>query len=160
LAQNTNNSKWKTVSTITQAGLFLKKPKTALSLQTNSMEMSPTCVRLCSFKDLGNAIREGNLEFIRNLTKSKEALNSFCRMISQRAIAFDISLRRNSSRKPERKSFHRLLSQKLEPKQIPHLMRYSETVDVTPFQLAILAQEKDIISLMLNSMIKHSENSR
>ena len=86
-------------------------------MQTNSIEMSPTCVRLCNFKDLGNAIREGNLEFIRNLTKSKEALNSFCRMISQRAIAFDISLRRNSSRKPERKSFHRLLSQKLEPKQ-------------------------------------------
>ena len=115
---------------------------------------------LCSFKDLGNAIREGNLEFIRNLTKSKESSNSFCRMIFQRAIKFDISLRMNSSRKPERKSFHRLLSQKLEPKQIPHLLRYSETVDVTPFQLAILAQEKDIISLMLNSMIKHSEHSR
>ena len=95
-----NNSRWKTLSTITQAGLFLNKksPKMALSLQENCTD-GPTSVHLCSFKDLGNAIREGNLEFIRKLTKNDESSRSFCHMISQRAIHFDISLRMKSSQK-------------------------------------------------------------
>ena len=159
---NDNNSKWKTLSIITQTGLYLSKksPKLALSLQENCTD-GPTSVYLCSFKDLGNAIREGNLEFIRKLTKSDEASRSFCHMISQRAIHFDISLRKKSFQKPESKQcYQRLFSQKAEIRGIHPMLRNSEKIHVTPFQLAILAQEKDIISLMLNSMIKHSENSR
>ena len=160
--QNVNNSKWKTLSTITQAGLFLNKksPNMALSLQENCTD-GPTSVYLCSFKDLGNAIREGNLEFIRKLTKSDESSRSFCHMISQRAIHFDISLRMKSSQKYESKhGYHRVFSQKPEIKGIHPLLRYSEKIHVTPFHLAILAQEKDVISLMLDSMIKYSENFR
>ena len=160
--QNVNNSKWKTLSTITQAGLFLNKksPNMALSLQENCTD-GPTSVYLCSFKDLGNAIREGNLEFIRKLTKSDESSRSFCHMISQRAIHFDISLRMKSSQKYESKhGYHRLFSQKPEIKGIHPLLRYSEKIHVTPFHLAILAQEKDVISLMLNSTLKYSENFR
>ena len=159
---NVNNSKWKTLSTITQAGLFLNKksPKIALSLQENCTD-GPTSVHLCSFKDLGNAIREGNLEFIRKLTKSDEASRSFCQMISQRAIHFDISLRKKSFQKPESKqSYQRLFSQKLEIRGIHPRLRNSEKIHVTPFHLAILAQEKDVISLMLDSTIKYSENFR
>ena len=160
--QNVNNSKWKTLSTITQAGFFLNKksPNMALSLQENCTD-GPTSVYLCSFKDLGNAIREGNLEFIRKLTKSDESSRSFCHMISQRAIHFDISLRMKSSQKYESKhGYHRLFSQKPEIKGIHPLLRYSEKIHVTPFHLAILAQEKDVISLMLNSTLKYSENFR
>ena len=159
--QNVNNSKWKTLSTITQAGLFLKKsPKMALSLQENCTD-GPTSVYLCSFKDLGNAIREGNLEFIRKLTKSDESSRSFCHMISQRAIHFDISLRMKTSQKSESKHvYHRVFSQKPGIKGIHPLLRNSEKIHVTPFHLAILAQEKDVISLMLNSTIKYSENFR
>ena len=153
-----NNSRWKTLSTITQAGLFLNKksPKMALSLQENCTD-GPTS----SFKDLGNAIREGNLEFIRKLTKSDESSRSFCHMISQRAIHFDISLRMKSSQKSESKHhYHRMFSQKPGIKGIHPLLRNSEKIHVTPFHLAILAQEKDVISLMLNSTIKYSENFR
>ena len=153
-----NNSRWKTLSTITQAGLFLNKksPNMALSLQENCTD-GPTS----SFKDLGNAIREGNLEFIRKLTKSDESSRSFCHMISQRAIHFDISLRMKSSQKSESKHhYHRMFSQKPEIKGIHPLLRNSEKIHVTPFHLAILAQEKDVISLMLNSTIKYSENFR
>ena len=160
--QNVNNSKWKTLSTITQAGLFLNKksPNMALSLQENCTD-GPTSVYLCSFKDLGNAIREGNLEFIRKITKNDESSRSFCHMISQRAIHFDISLRMKSSQKYESKhGYHRLFSQKPEIKGIHPLLRYSEKIHVTPFHLAILAQEKDVISLMLNSTLKYSENFR
>ena len=160
--QNVNNSKWKTLSTITQAGLFLNKKSSnmALSLQENCTD-GPTSVYLCSFKDLGNAIREGNLEFIRKLTKSDESSRSFCHMISQRAIHFDISLRMKSSQKYESKhGYHRVFSQKPEIKGIHPLLRYSEKIHVTPFHLAILAQEKDVISLMLNSTLKYSENFR
>ena len=132
----------------------------ALSLQENCTD-GPTSVHLCSFKDLGNAIREGNLEFIRKLTKSDEASRSFCQMISQRAIHFDISLRKKSFQKPESKqSYQRLFSQKLEIRGIHPRLRNSEKIHVTPFHLAILAQEKDVISLMLNSTLKYSENFR
>ena len=160
--QNMNNSKWKTLSTITQTGLFLNKKSTkmALSLQENSTD-EPTVIHLCSFKDLGNAIREGNLEFIRKLTKSDESSRSFCHMISQRAIHFDISLRMKTSQKSENKHvYHRVFSQKPGIKGIHPLLRNSEKIHVTPFHLAILAQEKDVISLMLNSTIKYSENFR
>ena len=160
--QNDNNSKWKTLSIITQTGLYFSKksPKLALSLQENCTD-GPTSVYLCSFKDLGNAIREGNLEFIRKLTKSDEASRSFCHMISQRAIHFDISLRMKSSQKSESKHVYcRVFSQKPEIKGINPLLRNSEKIHVTPFHLAILAQEKDVISLMLNSTIKYSENFR
>ena len=162
LGQNMNNSKWKTLSTITRAGLFMNKksPKMALSLQENCTD-GPTSVHLCSFKDLGNAIREGNLEFIRKLTKNDESSRSFCHMISQRAIHFDISLRMKSSQKSESKHVYcRVFSQKPEIKGINPLLRNSEKIHVTPFHLAILAQEKDVISLMLNSTIKYSENFR
>ena len=59
-----------------------------------------------------------------------------------------------------KQGFHRLFSQKPGIRGIHPRLRNSEKIHVTPFHLAILAQEKDVISLMLNSTLKYSENFR